>query len=242
MELTEIQKKDFNKFSKVLNALNFEDGVTYNYSYSDEWDNMEGPYYKNKDVDRDIGFLPKTIEDFFENVKENFDTGNFYNDYYDSYNGSLYFTINAEKKLITIKYYYYSFNTEDSKIEKTFIQLSNQTSGFRQNEKVVKKLVDEEFLNEMKSVYGNWVRINYDGGGDSGYIEGPVESENGQSDLTEIMEEISYECLDLFHSGWENNEGSSGRMTFDFKNQKFDVFHGQNYENEEMEIYKTLSF
>ena len=88
MELTEKQKKDLNSFSLILNSLNMEDGVEWSYRYYDEWQDDEpyGPFYNNRDVGSELNFLPGSIGELFEEIKENFDTGNFYNEYYDNEN------------------------------------------------------------------------------------------------------------------------------------------------------------
>ena len=83
-------------------------------------------------------------------LKENFDTDLFYNDVYDNYNGSLEISIDAEKKMVVVKYTYYTMNTEDSRIEKSFKELSEVTNPWRSGEREVKKLTNEEFLNRMK--------------------------------------------------------------------------------------------
>ena len=92
MELTEKQKKDLNSFSLILNSLNMEDGVEWYYRYYGEWEDDEpnGPHYNNRDVSSELNFLPGSIGELFEEIKENFDTGNFYNEYYDNENGNLF--------------------------------------------------------------------------------------------------------------------------------------------------------
>jgi len=84
MKLDEKQIKDLNKFSLVLNSLNLEDGVNWFYRcYDGYFEPLDGPYYNGKHAD-ELGFLPESIEEIFETIKDNFDTGNFYNDYYDN--------------------------------------------------------------------------------------------------------------------------------------------------------------
>jgi hypothetical protein len=45
--------------------------------------------------------------------------------------------------------------------------------------------------------------------GDSGQIEEPT-------DITQDIEYLGYEIIDVYHSGWENNEGADGRIVIDF--------------------------
>ena len=113
MKLTDQQKKDLRKFSLILNSMNLEDGVNYKYSFYDDWDHgMDGPMYRGRSV-HEVGQLPKSIQTLFDDIKNDFDTDNFYNDYYGTGNGSLQFEINAEKKQIIILYDYYEMKSEE---------------------------------------------------------------------------------------------------------------------------------
>jgi hypothetical protein len=116
------------------------------------------------------------------------------------------------------------------------------TNPWRRGEEEVKKLTNEDFLNRMKEEYGSYVRMGYDGSGDSGWIQDQVDSEKGSKGSTNELENIAYEALELFHAGWEINEGSSGHMVFDFENQEFKIVHYQNIEDEVEDFYKTFSF
>lgn len=243
MELSEKQKIDLKKFSKLLNALNMEDGVEWVYRHYDEWDPYDpGPYYRGKNVSDEISFLPRSIEEFFEEIKNNFDTDLFYNDYYDSYNGGLQIFINAEKEMIIVKYYYYTMNTESSEIENTFLQLAQETNPWRSNERDVLKLTDENFIEKMKKDYGSFLTLEYDGSGDSGYISDYGQTNHGSVKTNQDIEYIAYEILEQYHAGWEINEGSSGHMIFDFEKQEFKIAHYQNIEEEVEDYYKSFSY
>ncbi len=94
----------------------------------------------------------------------------------------------------------------------------------------------------MKEEYGSYVELNYDGSGDSGWIDDNVNSDKGYKRSTPQLEDIAYEALEMFHAGWEINEGSSGSMNFNFEDQTFSVTHYQNIENEVEDFYKSFSF
>jgi hypothetical protein len=94
----------------------------------------------------------------------------------------------------------------------------------------------------MKEEYGSYVELNYDGSGDSGWIDDNVNSEKGSKRSTPQLETIAYEALEMFHAGWEINEGSSGSMKFDFEDQTFSVTHYQNIEEDAEDFYKSFSF
>ena len=243
MELTEIQKKDLKRFSLILNSLNMEDGVTYSYAYYDSWegDEPQGPFYKQK-FTKELNFLPNNIKLFFDEIKENFDTGLFYNEAYGTETGSLNFTINAEKKMLIIKYTYYEMTTEDFNQEVSFKSLSESSSPFRQNELELKSLVNKDFLLKMNKNYGSYVEFNYDGSGDSGWVSDNVNSEKGSKMSTNEIENMVYEILDLYAGGWEINEGSSGNVKFNFDDQTVQLNHSQNIEDSVTDFYKTFSF
>jgi hypothetical protein len=59
--------------------------------------------------------------------------------------------------------------------------------------------------------------VEYDGGGDSGYIQ--------DNDIPEVLENITYEILDVYYSGWEINEGSTGNIVYDFENEMVTINH-----------------
>ena len=255
MDLTDKQKNDLKRFSLILNSLNMEDGVEWSYRYYGEWEDDEpmGPYYNNRDVSSELNFLPGSIGTLFEEIKENFDTGNFYNEYYDNENGSLFFILNAEKKEIIVNYDYYDMITEESNIEKNFSDFSNVTAGWRGAERAVKTLTNQNVVNELIKQYSNFCKLRYDGGGDSGWIENEIETENGiieikketDADVDGIeanLETISYDLLDLYYGGWEINEGSTGSINYNFQEQKVTMTHYQNVESTELEHYMTLKF
>ena len=255
MELTDKQKNDLKRFSLILNSLNMEDGVEWYYSYYDEWQDDEpyGPFYNNRDVSSELNFLPGSIGELFEEIKENFDTGNFYNEYYDNENGNLFLILNAEKKEIIVNYDYYDMITEESNIEKNFSDFSNVTAGWRGEERAVKTLTNQNVVNELIKQYSNFCKLRYDGGGDSGWIEDEIETENGitkikketDADVDGIeanLETISYDLLELYYGGWEINEGSRGSINYNFQEQKVMMNHYQNVESTEEEHYMTLKF
>ena len=69
--------------------------------------------------------------------------------------------------------------------------------------------------------------LKYDGGGDSGYLEGDfVEGPAVPKDI----EDWCYNELEENFGGWEINEGSSGYFYFDFDNKELTLQHTDNVE------------
>jgi hypothetical protein len=243
MQLTEKQILDLKKFSKLLNSLNMEDGVNWYYQcYDGEFERLYGPIYRGRNVSDELSFLPGSIEEVFETIRDNFDTGNFYNDYYDTENGTLTFTINANGNEIDVMYDYYELNTEDSHIEKDFSDFSDVRPSWGGNDREVKKLSDPAIVEELKSVYGDSCRCSYDGSGDSGWVQDMVDSSKGSKGLNQQLEYICYDLLELYYGGWEINEGSNGSIDFNFEDQTVELNHSQNVEENVDEHYMTWKF
>ena len=56
--------------------------------------------------------------------------------------------------------------------------------------------------------------IEYQGGGDDGYIENKGKDNNDDEyDLSAGMEDVVYSYLQQSFGGWENNEGAYGKIT-----------------------------
>ncbi len=87
------------------------------------------------------------------------------------------------------------------------------------NEVVIdEKEEPEEFkpiFDYLEEVGSDIVEVNVDAGGDSGWIHDTNDDVNGQSIQTsDQMEEVCYRLLNQ-HPGWEINEGSYAKFTFD---------------------------
>jgi len=81
---------------------------------------------------------------------------------------------------------------------------------------------NDELKEVKKEIVGNTIRVNFDGGGDSGYVEDVCENEMGdQIDLPDLFSDVCYEILDKKYSGWEINEGSYGYITLNLSGNDF---------------------
>jgi hypothetical protein len=244
MELTQQQIKDLKKMSLVLNALNMEDSVCYNYKcYDSEWDTLDGPTYRGRNVSGELS-LPDSILDLFSEIRDNFDTSNFYDGYYDNENGSLTFCIVADRNGIDVTYDYYEMNTENTSLEKTFKELASISLPWhmRNDKPVTKILENSDFINEMIDKYGDFLQVRYDGGGDSGWLEAEITSSKDEESLDGRIEDLVYFLLELFHGGWEVNEGSNGSVSFHFKERLVVIQHNMNYQEEREEDYMLIEF
>jgi len=119
--------------------------------------------------------------------------------------GSEYYTyeveINSEFRSVEIFGTYTVYDTEP--IEETVIEMEEEPEEF-------KPIFD--YLNDEGS---DILEVNVDAGGDSGWIHDTNDDVNGKSITTSNeMEEVCYRLLNQ-HSGWEINEGSYAKFTFD---------------------------
>jgi hypothetical protein len=243
MELTDQQKKDLKKFSLLLNAMNMEDGnFIYEYPcYDSSWDSLEGPTYDHRSVDIDT---PKSITDLFADIRDDFDTSNFYDDYNDNETGVLYFDINVERKIINVTYTYYVMNTERSSIKRLFKDLLTTPIPWDQprSREKFEVLNNPEFIKEMYEKYGKDLIVTYDGGGDSGWVNDDVQSSTGNEEMDGRIEDIVYAILESYYSGWEINEGSNGNIQFNFETKEIHISHTLNYEESQDEEYMVINF
>lgn len=243
MELNDQQKKDLKKFSLLLNAMNMEDGnFIYEYPcYDSTWDELEGPRYKGRLVEINT---PKTITDLFADIRDDFDTSNFYNESYGNETGNLYFDINVEESNINVTYSFYLMSTENSSITRSFGDLLTAPTPWDnpQVKDQFKILNDPKFIDEMSKKYGQDLEITYDGGGDSGWINEDVQSSTGDAVMDGRIEDIGYALLESYYSGWEINEGSSGIIYFNFRKKEIHITHTLNYETTQDEEYMVINF
>lgn len=87
------------------------------------------------------------------------------------------------------------------------------------------------WLDEMKRSHVSG-EIEYQGGGDSGYIESDIIfNDNSRADYPAAVEDWMYNKLRQF-GGWEINEGSQGQFHFNFSQKTIILNHGSNYESE----------
>lgn len=85
----------------------------------------------------------------------------------------------------------------------------------------------------------NVIRLNYYGGGDSGYLEGAFE---GGGSVPSDVEDWCYGRLEDNFGGWEINEGSQGYFTFDLHKKIIELEHTYNEDVNESDEILNLSF
>ena len=119
--------------------------------------------------------------------------------------GSEYYTyeveINSEYRSVEIFGTYTVYGTEP--INEVVIDEEEEPEEFK------------PIFDYLEEVGSDIVEVNVDAGGDSGWIHDTNDDVNGQSIQTsDQMEEVCYRLLNQ-HPGWEINEGSHAKFTFD---------------------------
>jgi len=246
IKLSDKDRQMLNRYNHLLMAIVGEEGI-YGYGYVSEDEGVYdfsgfqpvGPngYSRRDELEPDsegYNILYNLIDEFLsENSNEFVDylycddcTGYGYvNVMYNPFNS----TFNITLDIGTIGF-------ENYEHDLTFERLKNQPPGqWGQSYKEVKKLGNPDFIEKMKNDYGDTLEMTYDGGGDSGQINDEGETPTSTVRINRDIEHIGYEIIDIYHSGWENNEGGDGIIVFDFENQTVTLRHTRNVETSETE-------
>ena len=147
--------------------------------------------------------IDKFIEDFMDVLKgkDELDTWVDTPDGGDTEIYSYTFEINPEERMVRI-YGEYSYYTE-GELEKNYYdtnELPEEIIGF---------------LNTLSEEGHGELEINFQGSGDSGWVEedGRTRKEDNYK-IPDVVENYCYELLNMY-PGWEINEGSQGKFYFD---------------------------
>jgi hypothetical protein len=247
MELTPQQIKDLKRYSLLLQANNLEDGLTWTIQYweGDGFQGLEGPYYNGRSSDH-IGFTPKSIEDLFEDYSNQFNTDEFYNEEFGMADGSLSFTIYADRQEIVIDRTYRTRESENTENRVSFEQVNSTEQhwwGRNDREREIKKLTNDNYVNKLIEEYGNTITISYEGGGDDGWLNDNMDTEKqGSVTVPPLLESMIYEIISIYHSGYENNEGGYGAITLDLVNKYANIDHTSYYDGDDNETVETIKF
>lgn len=77
------------------------------------------------------------------------------------------------------------------------------------------------------------MRVNFDGNGDSGSIEGAEDEDGMTLDVPSDIEDWCYDQLESNYVGWEINEGSNGNFLFNLRKKEVYLDFAWNNENTE---------
>ena len=111
------------------------------------------------------------------------------------------FEINPEERMVRI-YGNYSYYTE-----------GEQENNLYDTDELPEEII--EFLNKLSEEGHGELEVNFQGGGDSGWVEedGRTRKDDNYK-IPDVVENYCYELLNKY-PGWEVNEGSQGEFYFD---------------------------
>jgi hypothetical protein len=220
MRLSQEQYKKFKRFANFLISEDHNELDWTTYYYDGSIDEPYGPNSRGYKVDGIENFREEVgmIETILKSQLSKIDIGK-YDNYDDSTgNGTITATFDAQTMSLNFDVDIEVMVTHEHRNEKSFDELSKIENDTRNRYEDLKLFSDPEFIKEIRNEYDDEIVIEYDGGGDSGYIQ----EENYNPD---ILNNISYQILELFYSGWEINEGSKGTIVYDFKNRRVTINH-----------------
>jgi hypothetical protein len=178
------------------------------------------PYLGRSDIkELKSGLLKQFLESLYELIQEDIlDLFEDELDKYDSFHSSSFYAdLNFETKKL------------DLSCSVTVIDTEYSTHEF--------EVTDTNVIESMRELFDDGndkIKVDFSGGGDSGYIESTgFDSDDEKIDIPASIEDELYRVLESVQSGWEINEGSQGDFLIDCPATKIYVNFGLNYEKEE---------
>lgn len=148
-------------------------------------------------------------------------------DFSDNENDRLFLDFYAKEREISIRHYWNYI--DDSNTEGVSYELESDEN--------LKEVF--ESINEINNEGYEDFQLDYNGSGDSGYLESDF---TNRLRVPEPVENWCYSELERNFGGWEINEGSSGFFLFDLKNKTVELNHTNNTEVEEEDTVFEESF
>ena len=167
-----------------------------------------------------IDFLCDDIRDLRSTLDDSIDVNDPYINRYD-----LNFDFDSNKFIVNVQY---SFNSEGEEMI--------DVRSVEENENII------EIFNDLERNGARGIcQVDFNGSGDSGYIEDSLLDSNGRrlQVPTELENEL-YDFLENEHGGWEINEGSFGQFMINLPKKEIELYYTENFEeHEEAVIYES---
>jgi len=228
IEVPKELKKELQRFNLYCRATIDDKEINWEYYYDKE---DEGLYDSWSDFSKmdETSSIKNFFDSIIEDIEKEFEDILYEETDCDNCNGRATLSIDyspvtstfeVSTQIFTQDSHYYEHSKSFEEISKLSRSWYNP-NGFRLYEKLndddfIKSLIDE---NDGETDF----EMNFDGYGDSGSIEDGNYSSN--------IENLGYEMLDLFASGFENNEGGNGTIYFDLEKKIMNLEYNQNYED-----------
>jgi hypothetical protein len=229
--LTPEEKKVLRFVGRYLNSLGMRDGLLESEGFDaydssdltdinvDEWTHFANNY----SVEVPEQLYP-ILEKLLEHSQKRYDNIDIDTDGNDIHYARFEVNIDTEEEKISVKYWYTYYATGDG----SSISYSEEDDDNRHDDSVGDILQTVRDVSEGLDI----MELRYNGGGDSGYIEGTFE--NGEEVPAEV-EDFCYRILEDNYGGWEINEGSQGSFFFDLNEKTITLEH--EYNTEESKTY-----
>jgi hypothetical protein len=219
-QITEEQLKSLKLFSVYLNSYGAETATKEYYiescdlDYEDE--NWHSPqtnisiesYTK---IDEVLNEIIETNE-LFENATTDCDL-----------RGQLNIEIDCIERVLTATASQWEFESNGFEFSKTLEEISEDYSEETYNE--VLRIFEQIGENGEGSA-------SFQGGGDSGALDGDIDINGSSEDMPKLIEEMLYHWLEETDVDWYNNEGGQGSFIFSPKNSEIYLNLEQNYEED----------
>ena len=175
--------------------------------------------------------IPEGLKPILKKVLEYADSlDNLNNDFDDISHQRIEININGEDKEITVRHELYYYSRDNG----NFIEYDSEEDVERFN-----RWIDED-LEDVEVPDDGILKITYNGGGDSGYLESSFEP-TGDA-VPASIENWCYRELESHFGGWEINEGSDGFFIFNFNDSTVTLEHTYNTEENQTDTLYEESF
>lgn len=229
MELTESEKKGLRRFSLLLESLSdtpwqlriwFSDNDIESLHHNKFFHN----YRASGNVEIDL-FMEAFLDNFLRKIKNDemiFDECD-----EDYCRGYINFEIDPKEKKFVLSFDFEVDVTDNHKTNYSFSEFLDLNDDEIQ---LIKTFVQEDKDH----------LINFDGGGDSGYIEN--KDDRTGEEIPAFIYDMLYEILESDFGGWEINNGSHGHFEVDYENEEIHCSISIYDTNFNEEIIETYSF
>lgn len=172
-------------------------------------------------------YTDEKIDKFFGDVCDEL-MDKYLNRYEDS-GGRVVFQINAEQKKIVVDVYEFYKKEYDEGAYYTYNEILARFDEY------------DQLIDRLKNL-GKSVRINYNGGGDSGWIDNEYDTDNGiegfTDNLDQSFQEVLYGLLSSNFGSWGDNDGSQGHFIINTEKKDINIYH-TNFE-EDSRLYESV--
>lgn len=224
MELSELkgylETEKSKKIIKLLSKIMKSEGKNELYQTITIYEGGDVSYYFSPYTERGSIEIPPAISNYLDNLYEEISNMNIESDEDNVNYSTIDVTFDFEDDVFRILLTDYVYDTQGFSTES---ELDN-------NDEIEKEII--ETLNQWLSEGYKFVKVDYSGGGDSGYIESNGYTDDGDVNIQipAGLEDYIYQMLESNYGGWEINEGSQGTFLIDTVQKTITLEHLMNEE------------